>query len=173
MMRHKGFLLLVCVQVLALVGLAIGHAAVGWFGTEIRLKTKPIDPQDLLYGDYVALFYDISEVPFSYWQGEGEPNGDPVYVVLKPEEGVYVVKEVVQHRPQTEPGEVFLKAKAETGWWMDRDEQDSLRLTYGLERYYVPEGTGTAWEDPEKTPVVHVKVAPWGQGKIERLEPES
>ncbi|MDR6226327.1 GDYXXLXY domain-containing protein [Desmospora profundinema] len=172
-MRRKPFIFIIIAQVLVLVGLALGHTAVGWFGKEIRLETKPVDPRDWLYGDYVALFYDIHEVPFDRWQGEGEPDGDPVYVVLEPQGEVHIVKEVVPQRPRTEPGEVFLKARARTEWLYDEEEREtkSLTLTYGLERYYVPEGTGTAWEAPEKTPVVHLKVAPWGQGKIERLEP--
>ena len=32
------------------------------FGEEIRLKVKPVDPRDLLRGQYVALKYDISEI---------------------------------------------------------------------------------------------------------------
>src|SRR4029078_8389557 len=32
-------------------------------GTEVKLQTRPVDPRDLLRGDYVVLGYDISQLP--------------------------------------------------------------------------------------------------------------
>ena len=32
-------------------------------GRKVLLKTIPVDPKDLLMGDYVILNYDISQVP--------------------------------------------------------------------------------------------------------------
>ena len=47
--------------VLALFFVAINEK-VFLTGDEIRLKVKPVDPRDLLRGQYVALNYDISEI---------------------------------------------------------------------------------------------------------------
>ena len=32
-------------------------------GTDVTLQTRPVDPRDLLRGDYVTLSYEISRVP--------------------------------------------------------------------------------------------------------------
>ena len=32
-------------------------------GTEVTLRTRPLDPRDFLRGDYVTLGYDISALP--------------------------------------------------------------------------------------------------------------
>ena len=42
-----------------------GRAAVLRDGREITLKIEPVDPNDLLRGDYVSLFYEISRVSVS------------------------------------------------------------------------------------------------------------
>ena len=39
------------------------RAAILRSGMEVLLKTAPVDPRDLLRGDYVILSYDISSVP--------------------------------------------------------------------------------------------------------------
>ncbi|MEB3101682.1 GDYXXLXY domain-containing protein [Ferviditalea candida] len=45
-------------------------------------------------------------------------------------------------------------------------------VKYGLERYYVPEGTGQGLEEQRSELLVRVRVAPWGQAKINGFEPE-
>ena len=50
----------------AIIGYTIeSHASILQSGTEVVLKTAPIDPRDLLRGDYVILNYEISSVPAS------------------------------------------------------------------------------------------------------------
>ena len=65
-------------------------------GTLVLLETRPVDPRDLLRGDYVILNYKISDVPlalFSPAQTNGLPPGQTVYVALEPRGEFY---EVVQ-----------------------------------------------------------------------------
>src|SRR6185437_13702730 len=89
--RAKLLLLLVLLQVLFLGGIAGSYYAVGWFGDEIKLKTVPVDPRDLLYGDYVTLGYEISRLEPALWKGGEElpKTGSRVYVLLKPVNGLY------------------------------------------------------------------------------------
>ena len=42
-----------------------GRAAILRDGREIVLKVEPVDPRDLLRGDYVRLCYEISSIPVS------------------------------------------------------------------------------------------------------------
>lgn len=39
-------------------------------GTEVILQTQPVDPRDLLRGDYVVLRYDISQLPAGTLAGQ-------------------------------------------------------------------------------------------------------
>ena len=162
---------MILLQVLVLLGLAGSNLAVEWYGKEIRLETAPVDPRDLFYGDYVILNYEISELPEEMWRGGEFPGyDDTVYVLLRPSSSDALVYEAVglySDRPQTAGDEVVLKARVKNNW--DR----IIRLSYGLERYYVPEGTGRALEEQQDKMQVVVKIAPWGQAKLSKLIVES
>ncbi|WP_282936409.1 GDYXXLXY domain-containing protein [Paenibacillus sp. RC67] len=162
--------LLVLLQVLFLVGIACSYYAVGWFGTEIKLRTAPVDPRDYLYGDYVRLGYDISLLDTSLWKESEKAvqNGDPVYVKLKASaDGVYEAIGVYASKPSIQSGEAVLRGTVTSNW------RDGINLTYGLEKYYVPEGTGQELEKQAANMIAKVKVASWGQAKIVALEPHS
>ena len=47
-------------QFAVLAGMIALHAAPLMFGETIRLKVEPVDPRDVMRGDYVILSYDIS-----------------------------------------------------------------------------------------------------------------
>ncbi|WP_409342757.1 GDYXXLXY domain-containing protein [Paenibacillus sp. MBLB4367] len=165
--RHRRTWLLIlaaAAQVLVLAGLLITNYAVGWYGKEIQLKTKPIDPRDIFYGDYVVLSYEISSLPASLWKGEGNPEQkDTVYVLLRPSAAnpkEYEAAGVYPGNPATSGDEVALKAHVQYAW----DRQITLR--YGLERFYVPEGTGKEIEEQHALSSVRVTVAPWGQARV-------
>ena len=158
------FILLIAAQTLFLTGLLVTNYAVGWFGKEIQLKTAPVDPRDLFYGDYVVLNYEISRLPISLWKGEGEPKlKKNVYVLLRPsaaDPNEYEAVGVYPDKPAISGEEVALKAHIQYGW--DRE----ITLRYGLERYYVPEGTGKEIEEQRELSKVRVSVAPWGQARV-------
>ncbi len=51
------------------------------------LETRPVDPRDLLRGDYLTLNYKISDVPLDLFtppQTNGLPPGQTIYVALEP-----------------------------------------------------------------------------------------
>ncbi|SHI35870.1 Uncharacterized membrane-anchored protein [Hymenobacter daecheongensis DSM 21074] len=159
--RHRLVLLAVAVQALFIIGVAAaGYATTAW-GRTITLRTAPVDPRDLLYGDYVRLHYTISQLPRRLWREtnrEARPN-EPVYVVLQPAHGAYEALGVYASKPAIEPRQAVLRG------WITNSWRHGLRIRYGLERYYVPEGEGRKLE---KRPVLLVKVsiAPWGQARI-------
>lgn len=160
--------LLVLLQLLFLGGIALSYYAVGWFGTEIKLKTVPVDPRDYLYGDYVVLGYDISRLDSSLWKvSDRKPkSGDHVFVLLKPGAGgFYEARGVYASKPSPQAGEVVLTGSIVNSW------EDTISMKYGLEKYYVPEGTGRELEKQAGNLVAKVKVASWGQAKITALEP--
>ncbi|CAG7654465.1 GDYXXLXY domain-containing protein [Paenibacillus allorhizosphaerae] len=167
--KRRSWLLagLVLLQTLVLAGIAVSYYAVGWFGQEIRVKTVPVDPRDLLYGDYVTLSYDISRLDPGLWKeaGPAPERGEPIYVVLKPgADGLAQAVGAYRTKPAVQPGEIALRGS------VNYNSPDSIRVKYGVEKYYVPEGTGKSLEEKADRLVVRMKVAPWGQAKIEQLE---
>jgi uncharacterized membrane-anchored protein len=154
-------------QLLVLTGIAVSYYAVGWYGQDIRLKTVPVDPRDILYGDYVTLGYDISQLKPELWKEAGglPAQGTAIYVVLKA--GVNGLAEPVaayEAAPELGSGEAYIKGRVDYSW------DEAIRVDYGIERYYVPENTGKALEEKADRLIVRLKVAPWGQAKIEGLE---
>ena len=64
-MNHRmkvvlGFIILL--QVLSLVGFVIYQENLKGTGRKIILQTIPVDPRDLLRGEYVDLRYEISDI---------------------------------------------------------------------------------------------------------------
>ena len=165
--RSKWLFLLLVLQILFLAGIAGFHYSTLWYGKEIRLQTVPVDPRDLFYGDYVRLNYDINRIPLSLWQETGHKpkNGDRVYVVLQKDKAdqLYTAKAVFANKPSLSDGEVALKGRIE---YVDNE---SIRITYGIEQYYVKENTGKELEQQAQTGslVVKLKVAAWGSPVVE------
>ena len=161
--------LLVGAQVLYVLGVAAAGYATTALGQHIVLSTRPIDPRDLLYGDFVRLRYAISEVPSSLWRDPAAPprRRQNVYVLLAagPDSlssalGVYATA------PRPGANQAVLRG------WISDVYQHSLSLRYGLERYYVPEGSGLRLEQLGQTrPLrVRVSIAPWGQSRITSVQ---
>ena len=61
-MNRRALYLIFLAQVLLLAEL-YADRALGLRGETIRLRTVPVDPRDLLRGDYVILGYEISRIP--------------------------------------------------------------------------------------------------------------
>ncbi|MBM7554087.1 GDYXXLXY domain-containing protein [Thalassobacillus pellis] len=162
-MKRIAFYVIVALQVLFLAGMSASYYAMDTFGETIHLKTAPVDPTDLFYGDYVILNYEIEEITEEKWSGEEPSHGEKVYVLLaEAEEGVYEVKKASTEKLEAGKGEVVLKGKHQ---WTDMSS--SLhRISYGINRYYVEENTGRKYEQNQGGMIVEVVVAPWGQKKI-------
>ena len=60
-------------------------------GAEVKLQTRPLDPRDLLRGDYVVLGYDISQVAAGALKNQPASSRNPtVFVKLAPNrDGLY------------------------------------------------------------------------------------
>ncbi|WP_375416829.1 GDYXXLXY domain-containing protein [uncultured Hymenobacter sp.] len=163
--RRSLLALLVLAQALYVLGVAAAGYATTALGQHIVLSTRPIDPRDLLYGDFVRLRYGISEVPASLWR---EPATSPrrrqnVYVLLAAgPDSLSTAIGVYASAPRPAAGQAVLR-----GWITDVYAR-SLGLRYGLERYYVPEGNGLRLEAAgRRRPLrVRVSIAPWGQSRI-------
>ena len=117
-------------------------------GTEIVLETVPVDPRDLLRGDYVILSYPLSQIESAKISGTVPPSdgAKPVYVALVPGEGGRHVFSRASWQPISDlkPEEVLIAGKTPESFYMGTE---TVPLDYGIERYYVPEGEGKPIED--------------------------
>jgi uncharacterized membrane-anchored protein len=126
--------LVVAVQVAFLLGWAGYHEVVRQNAETVLLKTRPVDPRDILRGDYMILNYDISRAPAPTWWGETQFK--EVFVVFRDEGGYAVVDSILADEPATDETRHWVAAKAWSG-------AGGVRIEYGVERFFVPEGKGT------------------------------
>ena len=134
-------------------------------GTLISLETMPVDPRDLLRGDYVVLNYKISTVPsalFSPPITKDLSSGETVYVVLEKRGQFHEVARTSTTPIELGPGQVMLKGRAEFRWG---PSPSTVRVLYGLERYYVREGTG----NPRGKLTVQAAVTPSGEARLKQV----
>ena len=162
--RRRQVRWLVAAQVLFVLAVAAAGYATGALGRTITLRTTPIDPRDLLYGDHLNLSYSISTIPGHQWRGPRPPRRkQAVYVVLEPRQGTHETVAVYPQEPTVPAHQVVLR-----GWVADTGRH-GLRLRYGFERYYVPEATGRQLS-PRQSLRVQVSLAPWGQARIKQVD---
>lgn len=159
--RRKGlwFALAVALQVVILLTLVGRHSYTLATGTEVLLKSEPIDPWSPLKGQYVRLRYNISTFPLSLAAGEEPPyqRGDVVWVILQkynPDGDPYWSATAVgKERSRPGPGQVAVQARVDwVQWWGDPSQnpptgfKSQVNLLYGIEEFYVPEGEGPGLE---------------------------
>ncbi|MFC0215494.1 GDYXXLXY domain-containing protein [Paenibacillus chartarius] len=168
--KHRGKLMpvLVLLQIVFLVGIAGSYYAAERFGQPVRIRTAPVDPRDIVYGDYVTLSYEISSLNRTLWKSPGEPprSGETVYVVLAPQSNIYTAGAIYRNKPQAEANQITLKAR------VTYMTEDIINVRYGLERYYVQQNEGKALEEKAADMLAVVKVAPWGTAVLSGLEEE-
>lgn len=161
----------VLLQVLLLLGMVGRHVYTLQTGAPVTLKTAPIDPWDFLRGEYVRLNYEISAL-----NPEGAPmQGIPyrpnqrVWVTLAQGNPYWSAVGVSDRRPETGPGQVAVIATVD--WYNDFNETapagerpiPRLRLRYGIEQFYVPEGEGVKLEQRSGEMVVEALVDRFGR----------
>jgi uncharacterized membrane-anchored protein len=142
---------LVALAQTAILGSMIeGRASILRSGTEVLLKTAPVDPRDLLRGDYVILSYDISTIPAALIKGAKPQAGSwtPIQVRIAPgADGFWTVTEASFAPLAEQPGSVVLRSQPIEAYDWQWAEGGTLFASYGIERYYVPEGEGRVIED--------------------------
>ena len=162
---------LVAAQVLYVLGVAGAGYATTALGQRVMLATTPIDPRDLLYGDFVHLRYAIGENPLSRWHGAAPPQRrQSVFVLLAPgPDSLSTAVGVYPQAPKPSVGQAVLRG------WVTDVYPTSFNLRFNLERYYVPEGSGLRLEKAGRLhPLrVRVSIAPWGQARITEVAAES
>ena len=129
-------------------------------GTAVRLASVPVDPRDLLRGDYVILRYAVEDT--RGLPGPVVRDGDRVYLRLAPKGALWTAVGYERGVADTGDGTVSVRGRVE-----GVDDRGPLRVALDdLGRYYVPEGRGVL----EGAPEVVVRVGADGGARIDRLE---
>ncbi|MDZ5472456.1 GDYXXLXY domain-containing protein [Bacillus sp. 31A1R] len=162
---NKLFFLSLLIPVAVLCSMLMKPLQATTFGDEVVLATIPIDPRDLFYGDYVILDLEIDQVEETLLDEELRKevhnstyeNQITVYVLLKEGSGgIYTVDRVSKDRPEG----IFIKGKMEDYLNEDIENQGRkfVHIHYGLDRFYVEEGTGLELEEQAREGKVLVSV---------------
>lgn len=143
-MKRNLFILILALQSAWLLGTVFVQERALRAGVVILLETRPVDPRDLLRGDYLILNYKISDIPtnrFAPPLTNTLAHGSTVWVALLPRGEFHEIARASTRRFEPKPGEVLVKGK--TGWWNGGGNGPTeVHVQYGLERYFVREGTG-------------------------------
>lgn len=152
-------------QISFLTWVIAGRAEILRDGREIALRVHPVDPRDLLRGDYVRLGYDISSIPVSLIENLptdlATTRAGPIYVrIKKAEDGYWHAVSASLYEPASaaeDDGTVELRGQVAAGWSLGPDA--SLSVDYGIERFYLPEGEGRAIEQDMRIRAFGIRLA--------------
>jgi uncharacterized membrane-anchored protein len=121
-------------------------------GREITIPTRPIDPRDTFRGDYVVLGYDISSLRKTTMPSEANFEdlraGATAYVTLTPDGagGWKAIKVTADYPHEIAASDIVLQGRVQSIWHPENKSDVQINIRYGIESYFVPEGTGRALE---------------------------
>jgi uncharacterized membrane-anchored protein len=128
-------------------------------GASILVKVVPVDPRDLLRGQYLHLGYEFSRPWDSTVARVNVPLGAPVWVVLQRDGAFHVPKRLLLSRPAALDSDAVVISGRSTRWsgsWYE----------FGVEQYFVPEGV----ETPAASDLtVRLRVTRSGIARIEQV----
>lgn len=127
-------------------------------GEEIFLKTRPLDPRDILRGDYVILSYEFEQSPLlqNFLKQNSFSYGEILFLSFD------------------ENGELTWVSKEKSHWGITLevpvyDTWYGYEISTGISQYFVPQGTGLEIEKVRGDMQVLVKINPRGEARIVSL----
>jgi uncharacterized membrane-anchored protein len=159
--ERKVLLITAAAQLVILVGMIALRALPLITGQTVLVRVVPVDPRDLFRGDYVILSYDFSRVSPEGMEGLAEKDrytrkweGRTVYVPLVPDsDGVHLrAGKTTVVKPATGP---FLRGQM----------QRYGSVQFGIESYFVQEGTGRRYEQAIQSRKLSAELAVTSSGQ--------
>ncbi|NRG19520.1 GDYXXLXY domain-containing protein [Rhizobiales bacterium] len=114
-------------------------------GEEVILAMRPVDPRDLLRGDYVVVTLEIERVSADLLApGEELARGDTVYVSLERDgEGIARATGISKARPEGATLAIRGRVSARPGG-------EEISIAYDLDAFYIQEGKGEILENSDR-----------------------
>lgn len=159
-------------QLVILAGLS-GKGLVPRITSErVRFNVIPIDPRDMMRGEYIILGYEFSRLPnddsmldegmqsYKNQSLNGNMKNVLVYVTLK-----FNIKENIYK------GIYFSSTPPKSGRYIKGKLKAYNIIEYGIESFYVQEGKGRIYEEAirEKKLVAEVYLAPDGSAQMKQV----
>ncbi len=125
-------------------------------GSSLLVRVRPVDPRDLLRGQFMQLGYEFSRMDSTLVTSPRPGPGSSIWVVLRSDGDFHVPRRAQARQPDgLPPGQVAIVGRVERGLF-----------AFGIERYFVPEGTETPnWADL----TVRLRVGRDGRPRIEEV----
>ena len=117
-------------QLVVLAGMVVNAAMPLWTGTEIRVRTMPVDPRSIFRGNYARLAYEFGTLPEDTLpEVEGLRKGEVVYVRLERGENDEYAFAGASLAPPAEG--IFLRGRLVRN-------HSLYRVRYGIEAFFAP-----------------------------------
>jgi uncharacterized membrane-anchored protein len=139
-------------------------------GVDVVLKTVPVDPRDLLRGDYVILSYDISTIPADKVTGGFPTEATDAQLSVRLEkqpDGFWGVTEASFQALAPKEGSIIARSSPFYFYPAPDSQQSPLSVDYGIERYYVPEGEGRVMEEARNASALSVTARVDDDGRMQ------
>jgi uncharacterized membrane-anchored protein len=176
MTKQTKFFLAIVLQVVIIFTIIFIKLSILTGGTEVLLKIEPVDPRDMLRGDYITFQYGISNTSSYYGYNQQIKNGDTVYVVLRQSDKYWIAENVQKYKPIGT--ELFIRGRVESGG-IESETTDllsrqhfggsSLHIVYGIEQYFIPEGKGRNFSFWNKEVAAKVAVDDDGNAVLKQI----
>src|SRR6267378_4505919 len=146
-MKSKVLIGCVALQLLILAFMAGQREWIRLTGRPVYFRSAPVDPRDVMRGDYVRLSYDISHVPRESWRGpfpprstnlDAMPRDTRVYASLQLQEGG--VAQLVSLGLEQPHDGVYIRGRTEAS------TPGQINVRYGLEALFLEQGKGEELE---------------------------
>ncbi|MDP2926731.1 MAG: GDYXXLXY domain-containing protein [bacterium] len=162
MTKQTKFILAIALQMVIVFAIVIFKVSVLSGGTDVLLRIEPVDPRDMLRGDYATFQYsNISNLDSYIFGGQQIGNGDTVYVVLRQSRKYWMAQNVQKTKPLN--GEIALKGKVVSVG------DSRIRVVYGIEEYFIPEGKGQGFSFFNKEAAARVVVDENGNAVLKQI----
>jgi uncharacterized membrane-anchored protein len=159
-------LIAVALQTLALAYMIVERQAMLSSSRVVTLKVVPVDPRDIFRGDYVILSYEISRLDPTKIEGDDKFGyGEKVLVTLIQSGDTWTATAIAHGKPVMVQGGVIIQGTVQAFDANDTGQTTSVSVNYGIESYFVPEGTGHAIEAEARQGNISADIAVDNQGR--------
>ena len=134
--KQTKFIIAIAIQLVIIFSIIISKTAVLTGGIDVLLRIEPVDPRDPLRGDHLTFSYEISNLDSYLFNYSPIRDGDTVYVPLKQQGRYWTAVFGVQKTKPIDKKEIFIKGKISSSYG------NKIHIIYGIEDYFIPEGTG-------------------------------
>lgn len=175
------FTIAVVLQITVLAFIIIYKTSISLGGTEVILRIEPYDPRDPFRGDYITFRYsDLSTIPAQYYVSNFSQElqkKDTVYVTLEHvsfEQGgdYFLPVKISEQKPDNET--IAIKGTVKKfNYAYETNEVlpylESVNIKYGIEEYFIHEGTGQNIFFDDKEVVAKVAVDENGNAVLKEI----